>query len=144
MPTSARGASTASTWTASGREVMRRARPEIPCCLAPLDPPWCVEAALRRARPGDIVLVPSVTFLASANMARETGAEVVLVDVDHDQAGCPGKGLGVAAPKPPGHAVQDVINAQGRCKQCQPVGIGDLTHDQPLHQNTQADTGNDS
>lgn len=32
--------------------------------------------------PGDIVLVPSVTFLASANMARETGAEVVLIDVD--------------------------------------------------------------
>jgi len=34
--------------------------------------------------PGDIVLVPSVTFLASANMARLTGADVVLVDVDPD------------------------------------------------------------
>jgi dTDP-4-dehydrorhamnose reductase len=41
--------------------------------------------------PGDIVLVPSVTFLASANMARLTGADVVLVDVDPD--------TGISAPE---------------------------------------------
>ena len=36
-----------STFTVSGREVMRRTRPEVPCQLAPLDHPWCVAAALR-------------------------------------------------------------------------------------------------
>ncbi len=40
-----------STFTLSGREVMRRARPEVPCQLAPLDHPWCVEAALHRVQP---------------------------------------------------------------------------------------------
>lgn len=32
--------------------------------------------------PGDVVLVPSITFLASANAARYVGADVVFVDVD--------------------------------------------------------------
>ena len=33
-------------------------------------------------KPGDVVLVPAVTFLASANAARYVGADVVFVDVD--------------------------------------------------------------
>lgn len=33
-------------------------------------------------RAGDVVLVPSITFLASANAARYVGADVVFVDVD--------------------------------------------------------------
>lgn len=32
--------------------------------------------------PGDAVIVPSLTFVATANMARLTGAEVILADVD--------------------------------------------------------------
>lgn len=33
-------------------------------------------------RPGDVALVPAITFLASANAARYMGADVVFVDVD--------------------------------------------------------------
>ena len=36
--------------------------------------------------PGDAVLVPSITFLASANAVRYVGAEVVFADVDADTA----------------------------------------------------------
>lgn len=36
--------------------------------------------------PGDRVIVPSVTFLATANAARITGAEIVFADVDPDTA----------------------------------------------------------
>jgi UDP-4-amino-4,6-dideoxy-N-acetyl-beta-L-altrosamine transaminase len=35
-------------------------------------------------RPGDAVIVPSVTFLSTANCARMVGAEVVFADVDPD------------------------------------------------------------
>ena len=36
--------------------------------------------------PGDAVVVPSITFLASANAVRYVGAEVVFADVDSDTA----------------------------------------------------------
>jgi UDP-4-amino-4,6-dideoxy-N-acetyl-beta-L-altrosamine transaminase len=39
-----------------------------------------------RLQPGDIVIVPSVTFLATANAARYVGAEVAFADVDPDTA----------------------------------------------------------
>ena len=41
--------------------------------------------------PGDIALIPTVTFLSSANMVRQTGAEIVLVDVDSE--------TGISAPE---------------------------------------------
>jgi 3-deoxy-D-manno-octulosonic-acid transferase len=47
----------ASTTSLSGREVMRRVRPDVPCQLAPLDHPWCVAAALARVEPAALVLV---------------------------------------------------------------------------------------
>lgn len=37
-------------------------------------------------KPGDRVVVPTVTFLATANMARVTGAEIIFADVDPDTA----------------------------------------------------------
>lgn len=46
-----------STTTLTGRELMRSARPEIPCQLAPLDHPWCVGAALARVAPAALVLI---------------------------------------------------------------------------------------
>jgi len=46
-----------STMTMGGRSVLRRELPELPAQLAPLDHPWCVEGALRRARPGLSVLI---------------------------------------------------------------------------------------
>lgn len=41
----------ASTSTSTGREVFRRERPHGVVDLMPADHPWCVETALRRARP---------------------------------------------------------------------------------------------
>jgi 3-deoxy-D-manno-octulosonic-acid transferase len=46
-----------STVTPSARELMRRQRPELPCHLAPLDHPWCVETAFARVRPAALVLI---------------------------------------------------------------------------------------
>jgi 3-deoxy-D-manno-octulosonic-acid transferase len=43
--------------TLTGREAMRRTRPDVPCGLAPLDHPWLVEAALSRVRPSALVLI---------------------------------------------------------------------------------------
>lgn len=41
-------------------------------------------ALARGLGPGDVVIVPTVTFLATANAARYVGAEVVFADVDPD------------------------------------------------------------
>jgi hypothetical protein len=43
--------------TVTGREVMRRQRPDVPCHLAPLDHPWCAQTALARVRPAALVLI---------------------------------------------------------------------------------------
>ncbi len=47
----------ASTTSLTGRNLLRSRRPAVPSALAPLDHPWCVEAALRRLRPSALVLV---------------------------------------------------------------------------------------
>jgi 3-deoxy-D-manno-octulosonic-acid transferase len=68
-----------STATVSGRDLMRRTRPEVPCQLAPLDHPWCVNAALDCVSPAALVLVESElwpTWIA-ASVRREI--PVVLV-----------------------------------------------------------------
>ena len=70
---------TASTWTTSGRAVMRRARPEVPCRLAPLDHPWCVEAAFRRVRPRALVLIETELWPGWIAGAARQGVPVVLV-----------------------------------------------------------------
>jgi len=46
--------------------------------------------------PGDAAIVPSITFVATANAARMTGAEIVFADVDPD-SGLMGRGDFVAA-----------------------------------------------
>ncbi|HEY5658590.1 MAG TPA: glycosyltransferase N-terminal domain-containing protein, partial [Myxococcota bacterium] len=46
-----------STTSVTGRDVMRRVRPDVPCQLAPLDHPWCVAAALSRVQPAALVLI---------------------------------------------------------------------------------------
>jgi len=45
------------TMTATGRDMLRRARPDVPCGLAPLEHPWCVQRAQRRFGPSALVLV---------------------------------------------------------------------------------------
>jgi len=47
----------ASTSTLVGRDIFRRDQAEMPSSLAPLDHPWCVEAAIRRGRPALSVLI---------------------------------------------------------------------------------------
>jgi 3-deoxy-D-manno-octulosonic-acid transferase len=47
----------ASAMTRTGRDLLWRIRPQVPCALAPLDHPWAVEAALRRVRPSALALV---------------------------------------------------------------------------------------
>jgi 3-deoxy-D-manno-octulosonic-acid transferase len=68
-----------STMTVTGRDVMRRTRPEVACHLAPLDHPWCVDAALARTRPAALVFVETElwpTWIAGADRA---GVPLVLV-----------------------------------------------------------------
>ena len=62
-----------STVTLAGRDVMRRTRPEIPCHLAPLDHPWCVESALSHVHPAALVLIETElwpSLLAAAERRR--------------------------------------------------------------------------
>lgn len=60
----------ASTTTITGRDVLRRLRPDVSCGLAPLDHPWCVDAALRRVAPSALVLIETElwpTWIAAAH-----------------------------------------------------------------------------
>jgi len=68
-----------STLTVTGREVVRGRRPDLPCALAPLDHPWCVAAALDRARPAALVLVETELWPAWIRSARERGVRVVSI-----------------------------------------------------------------
>ena len=68
-----------STVTLAGREVMRRARPDVPCHLAPLDHPWCVESALSRVRPAALVLIETELWPSWLAAAERRGIPVALV-----------------------------------------------------------------
>jgi 3-deoxy-D-manno-octulosonic-acid transferase len=76
----ARGhATVASTVTITGRDAFRRARPEVPCGLAPLDHPWLVEAVLRRVRPSALVLIETELWPSWIAAAKRHGVPVVVV-----------------------------------------------------------------
>ena len=68
-----------STVTMTGREVMRRARPEVPCHLAPIDHPWCVATALARVKPSALVLVETELWPCWIAAAERRGVPVMLV-----------------------------------------------------------------
>ena len=68
-----------SSVTLSGREVMRRLRPALPCHLAPIDHPWCVEAALARVGPAALALVETELWPCWIAAAERRGVPVVLV-----------------------------------------------------------------
>jgi 3-deoxy-D-manno-octulosonic-acid transferase len=68
-----------STTGLKGRDVIRRSRPDLPCHLAPLDHPWCVEAALARISPAALVLVETELWPAWIAAARRRGIPVLLV-----------------------------------------------------------------
>lgn len=69
----------ASTFTVTGRDVMRRVRPDVPCALAPLDHPWCVDAALSRVRPSALVLIETELWPSWIAAAERRGVPVVLI-----------------------------------------------------------------
>lgn len=68
-----------STWTLPGRAAMRRWRPEVSCHLAPMDHPWCVDAALARVAPAMLVLVETELWPSWIAAARRRGIPVVIV-----------------------------------------------------------------
>lgn len=68
-----------STATLTGREVMRRTRPEVPCHLAPLDHPWCVDSALERVSPAALVLIETELWPFWIAAAARRDVPVVLV-----------------------------------------------------------------
>jgi 3-deoxy-D-manno-octulosonic-acid transferase len=68
----------ASTMTLTGREIMRRERPEVPCGLAPLDHPWLVEAALSRVRPSALVLIETELWPSWIAAAARRGVPVIV------------------------------------------------------------------
>lgn len=69
----------ASTSTPSGRRVLSEVRPGVPCRLAPLDHPWCVDAALARVAPAALVLVETELWPVWIAAAWRRGIPVVLV-----------------------------------------------------------------
>ncbi len=68
-----------STTTVSGRDVMRRAAPDVACHLAPLDHLWCVEAALARVSPSALVLGEPELWPTWIAAAHRRGVPVLLV-----------------------------------------------------------------
>ena len=70
--------------------------------------------------PGDRVIVPSITFLATANAVRYTGAEVVFADVDTD--------TGLIGPE---HLEEALRRGGGSVKAVFPVHLGGQSPDMP-------------
>jgi 3-deoxy-D-manno-octulosonic-acid transferase len=68
-----------SSMTTTGREVVLERRPDVPAFLAPLDHPWCVDAALDRVRPQVLVLVEAELWPAWIAAASRRGVPVVVV-----------------------------------------------------------------
>jgi 3-deoxy-D-manno-octulosonic-acid transferase len=69
----------ASTTTLTGRDLLWRIRPQVPCALAPLDHPWTVEAALRRVRPSALVLVETELWPSWITAAHRRRIPVLVV-----------------------------------------------------------------
>jgi 3-deoxy-D-manno-octulosonic-acid transferase len=61
------------------REAARAAHPEVPCHLAPLDHPWCVEAALARVQPAALVLLEAELWPGWIAAAHRRGAAVLVL-----------------------------------------------------------------
>jgi 3-deoxy-D-manno-octulosonic-acid transferase len=68
-----------STTTSTGLDVMRRARPDVPCQLAPLDHPWCVDAALSRVAPAALVMIETELWPCWIAAAARRDIPLVLV-----------------------------------------------------------------
>ena len=73
--------------------------------------------------PGDTVLVPAITFLASANAARYVGADVVFVDVDPSTGLMTAQTLEHALDQHKGRTFKAVVNVHlaGQCEHLEEI-----------------------
>ena len=69
----------ASTSTPTGRAVMRAARPDVECRLAPLDHTWCAALALAKVAPRAIVLIETELWPSWIAAAERRRIPVVVV-----------------------------------------------------------------
>ncbi len=69
--------------------------------------------------PDDVAVVPSITFLATANAVRFTGAEVIFADVDSESGVLSAESFAAAVARAPGRRVRAVL----------PVHLGGVTAD---------------
>lgn len=69
----------ASATSVAGRSRLRDELPGVPCSLAPLDHPWCVDRALRDAAPAALVLVETELWPCWIAAAARAGVPVGLV-----------------------------------------------------------------
>ena len=83
--------------------------------------------------PGDSVIVPSITFLATANAARYLGADVVFCDVDPDSGLMRGDDLDAALERVPGDRPAKAVlpvHLRGQCANM--VAISTIAHSRDL------------
>jgi UDP-4-amino-4,6-dideoxy-N-acetyl-beta-L-altrosamine transaminase len=80
--------------------------------------------------PGDAVIVPSITFLATANAARYCGAEVIFADVD-SETGMITEETAKAAIERALTPTLSPVGRGGRVKAILPVSIGGHVYDAP-------------
>lgn len=69
----------ATAMTVSGRGIFHRDRPTMPATLAPLDHPWCIEAAMRGGRPRLSVLIETELWPSWIAACARHGVPVVVV-----------------------------------------------------------------
>lgn len=77
-------------------------------------------------RPGEAVIAPSVTFLATANCARYVGADVVFADVDPDSGLMTPATLAEALGRLDGRRLRAVLPVHLRGDACDLPGLADL------------------
>ena len=79
-------------------------------------------------RPGEAVIVPSITFLATANCARYVGAEVVFADVDPESGLMTPQTLAEALPRLGGRRLRAVLPVHLRGDACDLPGLQAVAH----------------
>jgi len=80
-------------------------------------------------RPGEVVIAPSITFLATANCARYVGADVVFADVDPDSGLMTPQTLADALARVGGRRLRAVLPVHLRGDACDLPGLADLARD---------------
>ncbi|WP_293901920.1 UDP-4-amino-4,6-dideoxy-N-acetyl-beta-L-altrosamine transaminase [Phenylobacterium sp.] len=79
-------------------------------------------------KPGEVVIAPSITFLATANCARYVGADVVFADVDPDSGLMTPATLAAAIDRVGGRRLRAVLPVHLRGDACELPAMADLAH----------------